>query len=416
MPTPVSVTASKTCGPAQVLAPVRLVELHVLELDREPPAVGHRVARVDDEVQDHLLDRAGVRLHAAQIRRDVHRHHHVLADEPAEHRGHLADEPAQVEDALLDHLLAAEREQLPGEGRAALAGPLHLLEVGAARVVRGQRRDEEVRVAQHHGEQVVEVVRHAPGEPADRLELLRLQELLLHAHELLLRPAPLLDLALERRRPLRHAPLQLVVRGAQRLLGEPHVGDVDRDAEEVPRHAVLHDRDLARVQPAHAAAGLDRLGRDVQGVALREHLAVVLDERGRLVRGEEIVVVAAQELGAPEPEQLLAGAVEPHEPQVLGALDEDHRGQVLDDRVEEGLGARGLRVAAVQRPGERPAGQLAADLRDGGPVRERDAPALGVARLEDDHAERDRLEHRSRHGVEDRGHALLGTSSQKFDG
>ena len=47
---------------------VRVVELHVGGLDRQLAAVGHRVAGVDREVDDDLLDLAGVGLQVAELR------------------------------------------------------------------------------------------------------------------------------------------------------------------------------------------------------------------------------------------------------------------------------------------------------------------------------------------------------------
>src|SRR5262249_31372299 len=66
---------------AEVLARVALVELDVRGLDGERAAAGHRVARVDREVHDHLLDVAGVRLDAAEARPRPEAHRDVLAEQ-----------------------------------------------------------------------------------------------------------------------------------------------------------------------------------------------------------------------------------------------------------------------------------------------------------------------------------------------
>ena len=117
------------------------------------------------------------------IRRDEHRH------ELVHHVAHLDLDRVQ-------HLAAAEREQLAGErarlvgGPPDLAGALpHTLVVGAL--------EQEVGVAGDDEGEVVEVVRDAAGELTDGLHLLRLEELLLEGaairdvdghHDL--RPAP----------------------------------------------------------------------------------------------------------------------------------------------------------------------------------------------------------------------------------
>ena len=59
-----------------------------------------------------------------------HRHElDVLADQPAQHRVHVGDDGVQVEHARLQHLPAAEREQLAGERCGARRGLLDLLGV-----------------------------------------------------------------------------------------------------------------------------------------------------------------------------------------------------------------------------------------------------------------------------------------------
>ena len=85
-------------------------------------------------------------------------------------------------DRRLDDLLAAERQQLARQRRGALAGALH---VGQRPVDRDRPGSHVVQhrlgVAEDDRQQVVEVVRHAAGQPADRLHLLRLPQLLLEA-------------------------------------------------------------------------------------------------------------------------------------------------------------------------------------------------------------------------------------------
>ena len=57
----------------------------------------------------------------------------VLADQRTQHRLHLDDDPVQVQELGLQHLLAAEREQLPGEQRGAVGRLLDLVQVDAQR-------------------------------------------------------------------------------------------------------------------------------------------------------------------------------------------------------------------------------------------------------------------------------------------
>ena len=180
MPTPVSLTASSTFAPAAPSprdARVLLVEVDVGGLDREPAAVRHRVARVGREVEDHALDLRAVRLDRGEAGRQPHADADVVADDPAHHRLHAGDDLVQVEHARVQHLAAAEREQLAGERRRLLGRVGDLADLVA--VLRVGAREQDLGVAGDHRQQVVEVVRDAAGQPADRLHLLRLGEALL---------------------------------------------------------------------------------------------------------------------------------------------------------------------------------------------------------------------------------------------
>ena len=91
------------------------------------------------------------------------------------------------------------------------------------------------------------------------------------------------------------------------------------------------------------------LERSVDERAAREHLAVLLLEEARLIGGEERAVVAPHQLLAREARELLARAVEALVAQRLGVLDEDDRGDVVDDRVEEAAQRSGVARRADDR-------------------------------------------------------------------
>ena len=78
---------------------------------------------------------------------------------------------------------------------ARLRGALDLLDVRAARIAGVEAVEEQVRVAEDRGQHVVEVVRDAAGEAADRLHLLRLAQLHLARAQRLLGLAPLAHVA-----------------------------------------------------------------------------------------------------------------------------------------------------------------------------------------------------------------------------
>ncbi len=93
-----------------------------------------------------------------------------------------------------DHLMAAERQQLTRERGRALR---RRGDFGGRRVERmlgPQAAGDQFRVADDHRQQIVEVVRDAAGEAADRFELLRLMELRFEARVLGFHALPILEL------------------------------------------------------------------------------------------------------------------------------------------------------------------------------------------------------------------------------
>ena len=167
-------------------ARVRQAELDVLlvvdhdvrRLDRDRAAARHRVARVHREVDDHLLELRRVGTNRRELRLEHRQELDVLADQAAEHHVHVGNDGIQVEHARLQHLPAAEGEQLPRQRGGPRGGLLDLLGVAAQPRV-GVAADQKLAVAGDRGQQVVEVVRDAAGEAADRLHLLRLAQLYL---------------------------------------------------------------------------------------------------------------------------------------------------------------------------------------------------------------------------------------------
>ena len=152
------------------------------------PPPGHRVAGVDREVHQHLLELAGVGQHRVQAAGEGGDQLDVLAEGSAQHALHGGDGGVEVEDLRPHHLPAGEGEELAGEAGRPLAGPADLAEVGAGRLAaRGPVRfaglleflGGERRVVEDHAEQVVEVVGDPAGELAEALQPLGLQQLLL---------------------------------------------------------------------------------------------------------------------------------------------------------------------------------------------------------------------------------------------
>ena len=160
---------------------VGLVQDDIGRLESQIAALGHRVARVDDQVHDHLLDLPGVGLDAAQIGRRRDGQPDVLADQASQHLLKLHDDRVQIQDLGLEDLLPAEGQELPGQRGGPLSGLSDLVDVPAHLVVAGETREQELGVAVDDRQQIVEVVGDAPRQSPDRLDLLGLPQLLLAA-------------------------------------------------------------------------------------------------------------------------------------------------------------------------------------------------------------------------------------------
>ncbi len=111
-----------TRGDLGVQGGVARVELDVARFDRDRAARGHRVAGIDHEVDEDLVELPRVGEQAPGHLADAHDEAQVLADELAEHGQDRLDRRTDLHDLRPDHLLAAEGEQLhrqPGEARVA---------------------------------------------------------------------------------------------------------------------------------------------------------------------------------------------------------------------------------------------------------------------------------------------------------
>ena len=97
----------------------------------------------------------------------------VLADGVAHEREQVPSIDRKSTAIGLQDLAAAEREQLLRERRGVLGGAPDLQRLIANRRFRRRVLLDHARVAQDRRQHVVEVVRHAAGELADRLHLLR---------------------------------------------------------------------------------------------------------------------------------------------------------------------------------------------------------------------------------------------------
>ncbi len=154
---------------------VSLIEMGIGALDREFSALRHRIAPVDDQVQQGHFQLVGVATRAPQSAGQHGLDRDLRSERAAGQVGHGSDQPVDVDRRRRERLLPRESEQPLGQGR----GPL-----GAAQRLGEARRDvgglpfhaslHRLDIADDHGEQVVEIVRDAAGKLPDRLHFLAL--------------------------------------------------------------------------------------------------------------------------------------------------------------------------------------------------------------------------------------------------
>ena len=121
MPTPVSPTQTTdvVAGVDLLLAePLLRLDDLVGRGDRERAALGHRIAGVDREVQDRILELVGIRQRRARPRGQVDRKPDLLAQRPAQQLLHAADQLIDVDRLGIERLAPGERQQPMRQRRA----------------------------------------------------------------------------------------------------------------------------------------------------------------------------------------------------------------------------------------------------------------------------------------------------------
>ena len=164
MPVPVSVTSTQTNGSLS-----RSTSLVVIV--RWPPAgIASRPFRATFSTT--CASWSGSVSTGASVSARRGRQLDLASECPREHGLETADDLVHVEPLGEQHLLAAEREQLPRQRRRVGCGLPDLIDVVGARVALVEGVCEQLCVARDRREHVVEVVGDPTGELADRLHLL----------------------------------------------------------------------------------------------------------------------------------------------------------------------------------------------------------------------------------------------------
>ena len=149
----------------------------VSSLDRQAAAVRHRIARIQRQIHEHLLDLAGIRFHASKRRRQHHRDLDLLADQPAQHLTRLLHHGIAVQQARFEHRFPAEQQQLTGQQCGPLTGITNGCQVVTQPIIDREAIDQRLGVAVDDGQEIVEIMRDSTRKLTDCLHLLGLAQL-----------------------------------------------------------------------------------------------------------------------------------------------------------------------------------------------------------------------------------------------
>lgn len=175
------------------------------DLDRT--AVGHRVARVDGEIEYRELELIGIDARRRQPFRKFEPQRDARSQRSFQKIDHALDQAPQIHRHRPQILLPRERQQALGQRRATLGALQGAVDQAMQARIVGKPFTQQVEIAHHRHQQIVEIMRNAAGELADGLHLLRLAQLLLglfarsdFLHQI---GGTLLDPLFERRRQFR---------------------------------------------------------------------------------------------------------------------------------------------------------------------------------------------------------------------
>ena len=150
----------------------RRFEGDVVGAGRQLSAAGHRVAGVDDDVDDDLFELPLIDQNEAEVAVVHQSQLDSLADQAAQQVRQLGQHIGQHQDLGLQRLLAREGEQLTHQVGRAVGVLFDLHDVGEGLIARRMAQQQKIAKADHRRQQIVEVVRDAARQLANRLHLL----------------------------------------------------------------------------------------------------------------------------------------------------------------------------------------------------------------------------------------------------
>ena len=120
---------------AEGMGQVPAANLDHLRLDLHLAALGQDIPGIGDQVQDHLLHLRRVDADAVEVGIELHPQLDMVPQDAPQLVVQIGQHGVELQQLRLQHLPAAEGQELAGEGRAPLADPFDLPQVFARRIV-----------------------------------------------------------------------------------------------------------------------------------------------------------------------------------------------------------------------------------------------------------------------------------------
>ncbi|MNH19867.1 hypothetical protein D3C79_796150 [compost metagenome] len=158
------------------------------------------ITGIEDQIEQNHLQLPGIDFDIPQVLGKLYLKRHGIGQGLPEQRACRLNQRRHLDPARLQRLVAGKTEQLLGHLAAAFAGIEDMPEqaLGTLWIPANERQPGRT---DDDGQQVVEIMRHAPGQLAEGFELLRLTQLRAHLIELQRGLAPLGDVAGNFRQP-----------------------------------------------------------------------------------------------------------------------------------------------------------------------------------------------------------------------
>ncbi|MEJ0070988.1 MAG: hypothetical protein WDO24_22180 [Pseudomonadota bacterium] len=153
------------------------IEVLILGRDAQAAALPHRVAGVGREIDQRRFELAGIHDDRPDAGSKAQRDLDLLTQRPAQQRGGVPNQVVEIDIDRSERLAAGKGEQAARQIGAAPSGSLRLVDEFLEVRIVAAALAQQPQIPDDDAQQVVEVVRHAAGQLADRFHFLRLDEL-----------------------------------------------------------------------------------------------------------------------------------------------------------------------------------------------------------------------------------------------